>query len=477
MNDEEKKKKRLDLVDVRMMFTLAGAGCIVVLFFLFIGKFASVIEVIQKLFSAMTPIIIGFVIAFLLNPLVNHLRWAIKRDFKRMFKKADEKRLTSVADALAVTLSVLFLLLIITALLWILIPQLYESVQNLYNNFDQYVTNVENMVNKLIKDYPDLEGMVNNYMDDLEETIKKILTDKLLPNMNNIVVAISNGVVGGLKMILNFVIGIIAAIYILASKDKFSAQAKKIIYSIFDKEKGNKILSTIDYVDGVFSGFIGGKLLDSFIIGAICFIFCTIVNMPYAMLISVIIGVTNIIPFFGPFIGAIPSALLVLVESPKMCVVFIIFIIVLQQVDGNIIGPLILADSTGLSSFWVLFAILVGGNLFGFFGMVLGVPTFACIYALLTHQLRNNLNKRGLKNDTEYFVALRGFDENGNPVRGPKKKFESASNKRKRERQMRQLQQSKQFIDKVTRHEKKGDTENLKSEVKTEDINKDNKDS
>ncbi len=464
MSDEEKKKKRLELVDVKMMLTLAGAGCIVVLFFLFIGKFNSVLTIISKLFSAMTPIIIGFVIAFLLNPLVNHLRRAIKNDLTKMFKKAKEKTISSISDAMAVTLSVLLFLLIITALLWILIPQLYESVQNLYNNFDKYVSNVETMVNKVIRNYPDLVSMVNNYMDDIEESIKKMLTDKLLPNMNNIVVAITSGVFGGLKVILNFIIGIIAAIYILASKDKFSAQGKKIIYSLFDKKKGNAILSTIDYIDAVFSGFIGGKLLDSFIVGAICFIFCKLVDMPYAVLISVIVGATNIIPFFGPFIGAIPSAVLVLVESPKMCIVFIIFILILQQVDGNIIGPLILSDSTGLSSFWVLFAILVGGNLFGFVGMVLGVPTFACIYTFMTRRLKENLNKRGLENNTSYFVALRGFDENGEPIRGPKKKIESASYKRKREKQLQQLQQSKEFIDKVTRHDRKSETENLNSD-------------
>ncbi len=464
MSDEEKKKKRLELVDVKMMLTLAGAGCIVVLFFLFIGKFNSVLTIISKLFSAMTPIIIGFVIAFLLNPLVNHLRRAIKNDLTKMFKKAKEKTISSISDAMAVTLSVLLFLLIITALLWILIPQLYESVQNLYNNFDKYVSNVETMVNKVIRNYPDLVSMVNNYMDDIEESIKKMLTDKLLPNMNNIVVAITSGVFGGLKVILNFIIGIIAAIYILASKDKFSAQGKKIIYSLFDKKKGNAVLSTIDYIDAVFSGFIGGKLLDSFIVGAICFIFCKLVNMPYAVLISVIVGATNIIPFFGPFIGAIPSAVLVLVESPKMCIVFIVFILILQQVDGNIIGPLILSDSTGLSSFWVLFAILVGGNLFGFVGMVLGVPTFACIYTFMTRRLKENLNKRGLENNTSYFVALRGFDENGDPIRGPKKKIESASYKRKREKQLQQLQQSKEFIDKVTRHDRKSETENLNSD-------------
>lgn len=464
LTHKERRKKRLELFDLKMMFTLAGAGCIVVLFFLFIGQFSKILDGLATIVSAMAPIITGLIIAFILNPLVNKLRVGIRRDFSKVFKNAKEETVAKVSDALSVTFAVVFFLAIIVGLLWVLIPQLYESIQNLYNNFDQYVSNIENMVNRLVKNHPEIDQAVNAYMDDIEESIKDILTKKLIPNMNNIVVAVSSGVVGGLKLVLNFVVGIIAAIYILASKDKLSSQFKKIIYSLLDKKQGNTILAACDYVDGVFSGFLSGKLLDSFIIGVICFIFCRIVNMPYAVLISVIIGITNIIPFFGPFIGAIPSAVLVLVESPKMCIVFIIFIIILQQVDGNILGPLILSDSTGLSSFWVLFAILVGGNLFGFAGMVLGVPTFACVYALLVQILKHNLNKKGLKNDTEYFVGLRGFDEDGNPIRGPKKKFESASDKRKREKQLKQLKQSKEFIDKVTHHGK--DTENLKSEKK-----------
>ena len=469
---KERRKKRLELFDLKMMFTLAGAGCIVVLFFLFIGQFSKILDGFATIVSAMAPIITGLIIAFILNPLVNKLRVGIRRDFSKIFKNAKEETVAKVSDALSVTFAVVFFLAIIVGLLWVLIPQLYESIQNLYNNFDQYVSNIENMVNRLVKNHPEIDQAVNAYMDDIEESIKDILTKKLIPNMNNIVVAVSSGVVGGLKLVLNFVVGIIAAIYILASKDKLSSQFKKIIYSLLDKKQGNTILAACDYVDGVFSGFLSGKLLDSFIIGVICFIFCRIVNMPYAVLISVIIGITNIIPFFGPFIGAIPSAVLVLVESPKMCIVFIIFIIILQQVDGNILGPLILSDSTGLSSFWVLFAILVGGNLFGFAGMLLGVPTFACVYALLVQILKHNLNKKGLKNDTEYFVGLRGFDEDGNPIRGPKKKFESASDKRKREKQLKQLKQSKEFIDKVTHHGK--DTENLKSE-KSSDKNSDKK--
>ncbi len=454
-SDKAKLNKRFDFIDVRLMLTLAGAGCIIGLFYLFIGKIGTVFGVLGEILSAMSPIIIGCIIAFLLNPVVNILRNDLKKIVSAVFKKFDEDKVYKVSHGISVFLSIIMFIAIITALLWILIPSLYDSINKLYNNLDNYATNIEKFVLKIVRNKPQLSEMVNNYLEDIETSIRSVLTDTLLPNMDTVVKSVTSGIVGGLKFVLNFVVGIIAAIYILFSKDKFTAQGKKIVYAFVSREKGNDILSVIEYVDGVFSGFISGKIIDSIIIGMICFIFCTIVSMPYALLISVIVGVTNIIPFFGPFIGAIPSAILVFVESPKLCVVFVIFIIILQQVDGNIIGPLILGDTTGLSSFWVLFAILVGGNLFGFTGMVLGVPTFACLYTMATLLLRKSLNKRGLDNDTDFFVALRRIDEDGNPVKGPKKRIESNSMKKKRERQLKQLQQSKEFLDKVTHHEKK----------------------
>lgn len=457
--DNEKRKRRLELIDVRKMLTLAGAGCIIVLFYLLIGKLSGVFSTIGKILSAMTPIIFGFVIAFLLNPIVNRFRVSFRTLLTKIRPEGNKKKISSTANTLAVVVALLFFLAVLTAFFWVLLPSLYESINSLYTNIDRYATNIDNFVNKLIKDNPDIINVVNNYMDDLEGTIKTVLAENLLPNMDSIVTAIRDGIVGGLKLILNFVIGIIAAVYILLSKDKFSAQFKKIIYAIFDMEMGNKVLASLEYADGVFSGFIGGKILDSIIVGFICYAFCAIVQMPYAILISVIVGITNIIPFFGPFIGAIPSAILVFVESPKMCIVFIIFILILQQIDGNVIGPLILSDSTGLSSFWVLFAILVGGNLFGPIGMVLGVPTFACIYAILTRHLRDSLNKKGLENDTDYFVALRGFDENGEPIRGPKVRFESERDRKKRLKNLERLQHSKDLINKVSHNKDTSDTE------------------
>ncbi len=461
--EDNNKEKKFSLIDIKQMLTLAGAGCIIVVFFLFVGRLGILLDWFGKIMKAMTPILIGCVIAFLLNPIVNRFRMSFREIFYKRFPNVKKKKLNKASDILSVIIAVVFFLAVIAALFWILIPSLYESFNKLYENIDEYSSNIEKLAKRIVKDNPDVVNIINNYLGGIESNLRSILKEKLLPNMDSIVKAISNGIVGGLKLVLNFVIGIIASIYILLSKDTYSAQGKKVIYAIFKREKGNKILGAIDFIDSIFSGFINGKIVDSIIIGVICFVFCTIVNMPYAVLISVVIGVTNIIPFFGPFIGAIPSAVLVLVESPKMCLVFIIFIIILQQVDGNIIGPLILGDSIGLSSFWVLFAILVGGNLFGFAGMILGVPTFACIYALLTIFLKNGLNRNDLPNNTEYFVALRGFDDDGNPIRGPKKRFETSRSKKEREKKLEQLHHSKEFIDKMTHHESKDNKDNKKN--------------
>ena len=473
--EDDNKKNRFSYIELRRMMTLAGAGCIIVLFYLCIGKIGIFFSLLGKLLRAMTPILIGCFLAFVLNPIVNKLRLGFRRLLGKIFKKTPDERLMKIADVLAVIFALLFFLALVVAFFYILIPQLYESMNNLYNNIDKYSENISNFAKKFMKDNNEKIELLNSYLGGFEKNLKEVLAKTLLPNMNNIVKTVSSGIIGGIKMIFDILVGLIAAVYILMSKDTFSAQGKKVIYSIFKRERGNKVLGAIDYIDSVFSGFIYGKIVDSVIIGLICFIFCTIVDMPYATLISVIIGVTNIIPFFGPFIGAIPSAFLVLVEDPKMCLIFVVFVIILQQIDGNIIGPLILGDSTGLSSFWVLFAIMVGGNLFGFAGMVLGVPAFACIYTLFTIILRDGLNKKGLANDTEFFVALRGIDEDGNPIKGPKKRYESKKTLEKREKKLEQLQHSKELIGKVTHHEKSEKVEKTEKAEKADKTDKTNK--
>ena len=220
---------------------------------------------------------------------------------------------------------------------------------------------------------------------------------------------VSSFVSNAVSFLKNVFVGLIAAIYMLSSKDTFAAQSKKLIYSVFEVDTANMILENLRFVHKVFGGFISGKLLDSLIIGVITFFCITILNMPYVLLISVIIGVTNIIPFFGPFIGAVPSTMLILLanlDNPLKAVYFVLFILVLQQFDGNILGPKILGDSTGLASFWVLFAILVFGGLFGFVGMIVGVPLFAVIYSAISGLVNKSLRKREMSQKTTDYADL-----------------------------------------------------------------------
>lgn len=423
-------KNRFNKNDLKNGMILTMSLCCVVLFSMLIGKIGVIFKGIGSFLKAMAPFMIGCAIAFLLNP----IHTLLKKGFNKFFKKIKrlDKNSARVSNIMAVVFTMIIFFALIIGLLVILVPELKDSLVKLYEKIPQYITNTEEWAAKRLKDNEPLEKLVSSYLTDFENAITKFFNSKIIPNMDTIVTAVSTGIIGGVKVVINFVIGCIVAVYILASKDKLSSQGKKWIFSFFGKKKGTKALEVLDYVNSVFGGFINGKIVDSIIIGILCAIFCKAVSMPYATLISVVIGFTNIIPFFGPFIGAIPSAILVLVESPKMCIVFVIFVLILQQFDGNILGPLILGDSTGLSGLWVLFAIIVGGDLFGFPGMILGVPVFACIYTLLTIVLRDSLKKRGLTNATDFYSDLRGFTEEGRPIRGEKKKRESAKNRKKR---------------------------------------------
>ena len=212
--------------------------------------------------------------------------------------------------------------------------------------------------------------------------------------------------------VMKLILGCIVAIYVLYSKEKFSGQSKKVMFALFPKRFTIRFLDIVSQTDRMFSNFIFGKFLDSLIVGVLCFIGMTILQIPYAMLIAVIITVFNLIPFFGPIIGAVPSALLILLVDPLKALWFIILIVVLQQLDGNVLGPMILGNQTGLSGFWVTFAIITFGGLFGFFGMIIGVPTFAVIYSLIRLFIENRLKAKGMPVSTaEYVKPVQSFTD------------------------------------------------------------------
>ena len=369
---------------------LAGFGAISlsILFFFLIYRFQGFGDAISKLTGILMPFIYGAVIAYLLKPVCNCVE-----DFLRRLLP---EKMGTVANMLAVTISLLFGILVVYALIMMIVPQLITSVTTLYytarNNLNDFVDWASHQ--EIIASNQKLLDFIETSYDNLQDTLDNIVRTKLVPSMQSLLSGAALGVMSFVTFLKNIIIGVIVSVYLLASRKKFGQQCKMILYSLIKPRWADVILEEILYADKMFGGFINGKILDSAIIGVLCYIACLIFKFPSALLVSVIIGVTNVIPFFGPFIGAIPATLLILIQNPIKALWFVLFVLVLQQVDGNIIGPKILGNTTGLSSFWVLFAILLFGGLWGFVGMIIGVPLFAVIYDVLKkfvfHGLRRN---------------------------------------------------------------------------------------
>jgi predicted PurR-regulated permease PerM len=236
------------------------------------------------------------------------------------------------------------------------------------------------------------------------------LQTTVLPGLGSLLSNVGTGVKYVLTGVYNLVIGIIVSVYILSDSETFAANAKRLLYSTLTPEAAKHFLDGLEFTDRTFVGFLNGKLLDSAIIGLICYIVCVILKMPYALLVSVMVGVTNIIPFFGPLIGAIPSAIIILMVDPSKCLIFVIFVILLQQLDGNIIGPKILGSSVGINGFWVMFSIILGAGLFGFWGMLLGVPVFVVIYTIINKSIERKLRRNDLPVEESAYANLDYID-------------------------------------------------------------------
>ncbi len=388
------------------------AFCVIVssvLVFYFLGWLPIIWRMIKKLLGILSPFIYGFVMAYLLMPVFNGLYRVLQPKLAQRMKRG-----TQIAKGLCSILSLLIGLAVVGVLLWMVLPQLIVSVFSLLESMDTYLDEISTWVASLLKDNPVIERNFLQLYEQFSTQVVDWVQNSALPQL----VALMTGVVTTVSVLFDLLIGIIIALYILNSKDTFCAQAKKTLYSLFSIQRANRIIKRVAYIHRVFGGFITGKLIDSLIIGLLCFAGLRILmgfglmtmDQSYALLISVIIGVTNIIPFFGPFIGAVPSTILIMVISPVQAVYFVLFILALQQFDGNILGPKILGNSTGLSSFWVMFAILVFGGVFGFVGMAVGVPLFAVLYTMATEAVNNLLRKRGLSVDTNAYRGSKRLD-------------------------------------------------------------------
>ncbi|MBE5932574.1 MAG: AI-2E family transporter [Lachnospiraceae bacterium] len=417
----------------KLGIVLTVSLCICTIFGEFIKNWRGIADTISVFVSAMTPFIIGLVIAFLINPIMVYYRRGFSFVFGKKLKTWDYDTAFRKSKTPCLILTMLTFIGLLVGFLWIVAPRVYESLQDLVVNAPSYIESMRKWVEKMFAKNDFLEGQLNNILVYVEDNVMGFVENKIMPNIDEILITVSGGLVTGVTAIFNFLVGLIMAIYLLASKDVLLAQGKKIVYCIFSKKNGNKILEGLSYANSVFGGFINGKIIDSVIIGFMCYAFTGPIGMKYAVLISVIVGVTNIIPFFGPFIGAIPGCLLALMDSPMNFLIFLIFVIVLQQFDGNILGPLILGDSTGLSGMWVLVAILIGGDLFGVPGMILGVPVFACLYALFAVTLRDKLREKGLSAKTEDYFRLKGFDEEtGEPIYRKKHEYAKRTIKKRK---------------------------------------------
>lgn len=345
---------------------------------------------LKKIGNAIEPFAVGAVLAYVLRPLSAMYEKLVSKWFKNAKKKHKAQR--------AITnISIMFTMITFLALIYIMfaaiLPQFIDSVKELVNKAPELFENLMTWLRKVAGDNESvnkaLDAFNENALGIIDIAVEKIMDMDVDVIFSSAVV----GVKGLIQVLTNILVGLIATVYILAQRKKFAKQGKMIVYSLFKEKWADKVMDEFIYVDKMFSGFINGKIVDSIIIGILTFIVLSIFKMPYTLLVSVIVGVTNVIPYFGPFIGAIPSALIILMIDPIKGLQFIIIIIIIQQLDGNVIGPKILGDSTGVSSFWVLFAILLFGGLFGFMGMLLGVPLFAVIYDIIRRLIRHGLYK------------------------------------------------------------------------------------
>ena len=391
-----------------------GTFCCCTLFFFLIYRYHGFADSWRGLFGILQPITMGLVLAYLLNPVMCFFERYLQPLLEKYMKDADKAK--TAARYIATTGALVFFLGIITLLIVAVVPSLRTSIEDFIVALPGDFNDLIDWVNEFVKGDTQLATALRDVLENASETLQSFLNEGMFTQVQSYLVSITSGVVSGVKFVINILVGLVISVYVMVSKEKFAGQAKKILYAVFKPVRANIIIKTVHKCNEIFGGFISGKILDSAIIGVLAYIILSIMQMPDALLVSVIVGVTNVIPFFGPFIGAIPSFVIIVLQSPIQGLYFLIFILILQQVDGNIIGPKILGDSTGLSAFWVVFAILVFGGMWGFVGMLLGVPIMAVIYYIVKNVVEFALKKRGLPMETERYEKMTRVDKETNKL-------------------------------------------------------------
>jgi len=384
-----------------------------IVFFVALDKWGQVWNIVKIVVKSLEPIIYGLIMAYLLNPLMSFIeRKAMFPLFKRAFKKNTD-RAKGVARISSILLAWVVAIAAILALMALIIPELYKSIESLISKIPEYSAHIGEFANKILKNNPDIETYLQSFTNNLSTDFTEVMTNvkDWLPSVNIIVDQLTKSLTAFVSVLFNTFVGIIVSVYVLKDKEKFVAQCKRIFYSTMSYKKANGVISFCRLTHEKFGSFIIGKIIDSMIIGVMCYTILLITGMPYAALVSVIVGVTNVIPFFGPFMGAIPSAILILMVDPVKALLFVVIIFLLQQFDGNVLGPKILGNTTGISSFWVMFSILVGSALFGAWGLICSVPMFAVVYTLVKDGCHVALRKKGIDYSSETFEKIDHIDE------------------------------------------------------------------
>ncbi len=383
--------------------TLVCVAMIGIIIYFSIGKFGVLLNNIKWIIGIISPFLYGGILAYVLSPLCNFLEGKIYSRLSNYM--SSQKTIKKISEKAAIVLSYVFLCFIIYVFLKLVMPQVIESLKSIITVIPEWINKLYGLYENLAKTNPDLGAYLNDYAAKLYDRANSFLEKGVFDNAKVILSEFSVRVVYLSNGILNFVVAIIVSVYVLNSRKTFKAQFKKLIYALFKKEIAEAVISELRFADVSFGGFIIGKIIDSFIIGIIAAVCLNVLRMPYAILLAIIIGFTNIIPFFGPIIGAVPGVILILFIDPLKALYFVIFVFILQQFDGNILGPKILGDKVGIPSFWVLFSIIVFGSLWGVFGMIVGVPLFAVIIDVVTKFINRMLKKRGLSCDTNDYYT------------------------------------------------------------------------
>lgn len=372
--------------------TIFASLSAVVAFFFIVLRYQGLKAYLDIVSLALQPVMAGVVIAYVLCPVAKFL----ERQFRRV------KGLSRAARPLSVVFTLIFAMGILGLFCALVLPQVVESIRSLVVDLPAMLETQLTRLESYLEADSDAAATAMQMITSVETFLMTWIKENLFATVSNVAVSVLS--VG--SAVVNFVVSIVVMVYLLLDRERYLAQCKKLFYAVSRNKRFNRVvMETVHQADQIFSGFISGKLLDSLIVGIICFICLTFLKMPYALLVSVIVGVTNIIPMFGPFIGAIPSAFLILLVSPSKCIVFLIFVIILQQLDGNVIGPRILGNSTGLSALYVTVAMLLFGKLMGFMGMIVGVPLFATMYYIVKRLAEYSLSQQGMPMETAGYVV------------------------------------------------------------------------